>query len=99
MSVLRPAPPAGTGEAKSKQAQPDRAKSLSARPQSFNGVRLPYRSRPRSHTAFEIDRKVLSELAITQPDAFKAIVEKAKSALPAFAFNGAFAAIPAHARP
>ena len=31
----------------------------------------------------EIDRKVLSELANTQPDAFKAIVEKAKAALPA----------------
>jgi len=29
-----------------------------------------------------VDRKVLSELAITQPEAFKAIVEKAKSALP-----------------
>ena len=33
----------------------------------------------------EIDRKVLSELANTQPDAFKAIVEKAKAALPAVA--------------
>ncbi len=31
----------------------------------------------------EIDRKVLSELAIAQPEAFKAIVEKAKGALPA----------------
>ena len=31
----------------------------------------------------EIDRKVLSELAISQPDAFKAIVEQAKAALPA----------------
>jgi large subunit ribosomal protein L20 len=31
----------------------------------------------------EIDRKVLSELAISQPDAFKAIVEKAKASLPA----------------
>ena len=30
----------------------------------------------------EIDRKVLSELANTQPEAFKAIVEKAKAALP-----------------
>lgn len=30
----------------------------------------------------EIDRKVLSELAIHEPAAFKAIVEKAKSALP-----------------
>jgi large subunit ribosomal protein L20 len=28
----------------------------------------------------EIDRKVLSGLAISQPDAFKAIIEKAKSA-------------------
>jgi large subunit ribosomal protein L20 len=33
----------------------------------------------------EIDRKVLSELAIKEPEAFKAIVEKAKSALPATA--------------
>ncbi|MBB3808423.1 50S ribosomal protein L20 [Pseudochelatococcus contaminans] len=33
----------------------------------------------------EIDRKVLSELAIHEPDAFKAIVEKAKAALPAAA--------------
>jgi len=33
----------------------------------------------------EIDRKVLSELAIHEPAAFKAIVEKAKSALPASA--------------
>ncbi|HEX4768859.1 MAG TPA: 50S ribosomal protein L20 [Lichenihabitans sp.] len=31
----------------------------------------------------EMDRKVLSELAISEPDAFKAIVEKAKGALPA----------------
>jgi len=31
----------------------------------------------------EIDRKVLSELAITEPAAFKAIVETAKKALPA----------------
>lgn len=30
----------------------------------------------------EIDRKVLSELAIREPEAFKAIVEKAKGALP-----------------
>ena len=30
----------------------------------------------------EIDRKVLSDLAIHEPEAFKAIVEKAKSALP-----------------
>ena len=32
-----------------------------------------------------VDRKVLSELAIHEPEAFKAIVEKAKSALPAHA--------------
>ena len=32
-----------------------------------------------------IDRKVLSDLAIREPDAFKAIVEQAKSALPAAA--------------
>ena len=31
----------------------------------------------------EIDRKVLSELAIREPEAFKAIVEKVKAALPA----------------
>ncbi len=30
----------------------------------------------------EIDRKVLSELAIREPDAFRAIVERAKAALP-----------------
>ncbi|MBB4303434.1 large subunit ribosomal protein L20 [Rhodobium orientis] len=29
----------------------------------------------------EVDRKVLSDLAIHQPDAFKALVEKARSAL------------------
>ena len=33
----------------------------------------------------EIDRKVMSDLAIHQPEAFKAIVEKAKAALPASA--------------
>jgi large subunit ribosomal protein L20 len=33
----------------------------------------------------EIDRKVLSDLAIHEPEAFKAIVEKAKGALPAAA--------------
>lgn len=33
----------------------------------------------------EIDRKVLSDLAIHQPEAFKAIIEKAKGALPASA--------------
>jgi large subunit ribosomal protein L20 len=32
-----------------------------------------------------IDRKVLAELAIREPDAFQAIVEKAKAALPAAA--------------
>jgi large subunit ribosomal protein L20 len=31
----------------------------------------------------EIDRKVLAELAITQPEAFRAVVEKAKGARPA----------------
>ena len=31
----------------------------------------------------EVDRKVLSDLAIREPAAFKAIVEKAKAALPA----------------
>ena len=33
----------------------------------------------------EIDRKVLSEMAIHEPDAFRAIVEKAKSAQPSTA--------------
>ena len=33
----------------------------------------------------EVDRKVLSDLAITEPAAFQAIVEKAKAALPAAA--------------
>ena len=32
-----------------------------------------------------VDRKVLSDLAITEPGAFQAIVEKAKAALPATA--------------
>ena len=31
----------------------------------------------------EIDRKVLAELAISQPDTFRAVVEKAKGARPA----------------
>jgi large subunit ribosomal protein L20 len=31
----------------------------------------------------EVDRKVLSDIAIREPEAFRAIVEKAKSALPA----------------
>jgi large subunit ribosomal protein L20 len=30
----------------------------------------------------EIDRKVLSELAIREPEAFKAIIDKVKNALP-----------------
>ncbi len=33
----------------------------------------------------DVDRKVLSDLAIHQPEAFKAVVEKAKAALPATA--------------
>ncbi len=33
----------------------------------------------------EIDRKVLSDMAIHEPAAFKAVVEKAKGALPALA--------------
>ncbi len=36
-----------------------------------------------SKAGIEVDRKVLSQLAITEPDAFRAIVEKAKGALPA----------------
>ena len=36
-----------------------------------------------SRAGIEIDRKVLSELAIHEPAAFKAIVEQAKAALPA----------------
>ena len=38
-----------------------------------------------SKAGISVDRKVLSELAIHEPDAFKAIVEKAKGALPAAA--------------
>jgi large subunit ribosomal protein L20 len=38
-----------------------------------------------SRAGIEIDRKVLSELAINEPAAFKAIVEQAKAALPAAA--------------
>jgi large subunit ribosomal protein L20 len=34
-------------------------------------------------SGIEVDRKILSELAISEPAAFKAIVEKAKAALPA----------------
>jgi large subunit ribosomal protein L20 len=33
----------------------------------------------------QVDRKVLSDLAIREPAAFQAIVEKAKAALPAAA--------------
>jgi large subunit ribosomal protein L20 len=33
----------------------------------------------------DVDRKVLSDLAMHEPDAFKAIVDKAKAALPAVA--------------
>ena len=33
----------------------------------------------------EVDRKVLSDIAIREPEAFKAIVEQAKAALPAAA--------------
>lgn len=36
-----------------------------------------------ANAGVEIDRKVLSELAIREPEAFKAIVEKAKGSLPA----------------
>ena len=35
-----------------------------------------------SKAGVEIDRKVLSELAIREPEAFKAIVDKVKNALP-----------------
>jgi large subunit ribosomal protein L20 len=35
-----------------------------------------------SRAGIEVDRKVLSELAIHEPAAFKAIVEQAKAALP-----------------
>jgi len=35
-----------------------------------------------ARAGIEIDRKVLSEIAIHEPEAFKAIVERAKSALP-----------------
>ncbi|HUZ67203.1 MAG TPA: 50S ribosomal protein L20 [Beijerinckiaceae bacterium] len=38
-----------------------------------------------SKAGVEVDRKVLSELAIHEPEAFRAIVEKAKGALPAVA--------------
>jgi large subunit ribosomal protein L20 len=36
-----------------------------------------------SKAGVEVDRKVLSDLAIREPEAFKAIVDKAKAALPA----------------
>ncbi len=35
-----------------------------------------------SKAGIEIDRKVLSDLAIREPEAFKALVEKAQAALP-----------------
>ena len=38
-----------------------------------------------SRAGVEVDRKVLSELAIHEPAAFKAIVDQAKAALPAVA--------------
>ena len=38
-----------------------------------------------SRAGIEVDRKVLSELAIHEPVAFKAIVDQAKAALPAVA--------------
>jgi len=38
-----------------------------------------------SHAGIEVDRKVLSEMAIHEPAGFKAIVEKAKASLPAAA--------------
>ena len=38
-----------------------------------------------SKAGLMVDRKVLSDLAITEPAAFQAIVEKAKAALPATA--------------
>ena len=40
----------------------------------MNGMKL---------AGIELDRKVLSDLAIREPDAFKQIVEQAKAALPA----------------
>jgi large subunit ribosomal protein L20 len=36
-----------------------------------------------SKSGIVVDRKVLSDLAITEPDAFQAIAEKAKAALAA----------------
>ena len=39
----------------------------------------------------EMDRKVLSDIAIREPDAFRAIVEKAKAALPAAGSRGLIA--------
>lgn len=38
-----------------------------------------------SRAGIQVDRKVLSEMAIHEPDAFRAVVEKAKGALPAAA--------------
>jgi len=31
----------------------------------------------------EVDRKILADLAVREPDAFKALVERARAALPA----------------
>jgi large subunit ribosomal protein L20 len=38
-----------------------------------------------ANAGIEIDRKVLAELAISEPEAFRLIVEKAKAASPAAA--------------
>src|ERR1700681_1021834 len=38
-----------------------------------------------THAGITVDRKVLSEIAIAEPAAFQAIVEKAKAAIPAAA--------------
>ena len=38
-----------------------------------------------TRAGIEVDRKVLSDLAIHEPEAFKAVVEKAKAAVPAAA--------------
>ena len=38
-----------------------------------------------TRAGIEVDRKVLSDLAIHEPEAFKAIVEKARAAIPAAA--------------
>ena len=46
-----------------------------------------------------VDRKVLSDLAIAEPAAFQAIVEKAKAALPAAAVTARLPRVSCHARP